>query len=171
MKIIQLNRGFVTKVDDSDYNWLNQWRWTVARRKNIYYAVRTEYSSNKLILMHREILHAEKKHRVDHRDMDGLNNQRFNLRECNASQNAMNGLGRDGSSKYRGVTVRRRVPCKKDPMGLRNRYIARIGVNNKEIFIGKFNSEEEAAEAWNVAAVNYFGEFAKLNIIHQRHGK
>jgi hypothetical protein len=163
MKLIKLNRGFVTKVDNADYDSLNKWQWTVAKRKNVYYATRTEYPSNKLILMHREILGVDKNHRVDHRDMDGLNNQRFNLRECTSSQNAMNGNGRSGSSIYRGVSIRKRVPCKKDPLGLRNRYIARIGVGFKEIFLGRFNSEEDAAKAWNEAAIKYFGEFAKLN--------
>lgn len=163
MKLIKLNRGFNTQVDDDDYDFLNQWKWTVAKRKSIYYAVRTEFNSGKGILMHREILGVDKNHRVDHIDMDGLNNQRSNLRICTSSQNAMNGYGKNGSSKYRGVSIRKRVPCKKDPLGLRKRYIARIMVNRKEIFLGKFNSEKEAALAWNDAAIKYFGEFARLN--------
>lgn len=91
--------------------------------------------------------------RVDHIDHNGLNNRRSNLRQTNGSTNAMNSQKRRGcQSRFKGV-------CR-DRYGWRA-YIG--GGNTKRTHLGCFSSEEEAALAYDRAAIERFGEFAHLN--------
>lgn len=76
-------------VDDEDFEYLNQWKWTAHRIGNDWYATRGE--KKKIIYMHREILRTPKGMLTDHIDMDGLNNQKKNLRICTHQQNKMHG--------------------------------------------------------------------------------
>ena len=151
-------------VDDADYEWLNQFKWSCVRSKSgTYYAVRNNTSNNKEgqnILMHREILGLSHKDGkiTDHIDRNGLNNQRSNLRTCTATQNQQNQRPRQAkgeSSKFKGVFWRK----------AREVWVAQIKVNKKRRFLGYFDSEIEAAEAYNRAAIEYFREFAVLNKI------
>lgn len=91
---------------------------------------------------------------VDHKDNNGLNNQRENLRLASGSQNKANcAKYSNNTSGYKGVTLRKE----------RNTWRAQIRVNNKLIILGCFVDKEEAARAHDKAALLYFGEFAQLN--------
>lgn len=105
-KEIILSKGFVALVDASDFEWLNQWEWQVTFSKDTfrktikYYASRwetikfkTRASKRRKIYMHRLIMGEPPRKVVDHRDSNGLNNQRHNLKVATYYQNAQNRYG------------------------------------------------------------------------------
>ncbi len=158
-----------TMVDDEDYEHLNQWKWSAtnqnrpsrktlyAERKSISAGVQTGW------VMHRYLMKTPKGMFTDHIDGDGLNNQRSNLRVCTRSQNQQNAGPKVGgrsetrikTSKYKGVCWNKR----------RGKYEVQIDNNGSHIWVGLFIIEDEAAQAYNDAALKYHGEFAKLNVI------
>lgn len=153
MKEISLTRGFVTLVDNEWYDHLNQWKWqaNTAGKSDLVYAVR----KGMRIIMHRVIMGAPKGMEVDHIDGNGLNNQCHNLRLATHSQNLQNRrASRSGVSPYRGVSWHNQAHKWqvhiKPPAG-----------KNKNL--GYFASEIDAAKAYDKAANEYFGEFARLN--------
>jgi len=151
MKEIQLTQGKVALVDDADYNWLMQWNWFAIKSKKTYYVARHEKANDKLILMHRVLMQTPDNMLCDHEDHNGLNCQRYNIRNCNSKQNTTNRTGH-GSSKYLGVSVTKT-----------GKFRARIMNDGKAIHLGYFNKEENAAIAYDTRAAYYFGEFANLN--------
>lgn len=157
MKLLKLSQGKFAQVDDEDYDYLNQWKWHAAKWGNSFYAKRSERfaskQNQKSIYLHRVILGIkEKSIFIDHIDHDGLNNQRSNLRTCSHSENQKNSQGR-GSSKFLGVAYR----------SSNNKFRAAIYTGEKDLYIGQFESEEEAARAYDEQAKIYHGEFANLN--------
>lgn len=78
MKKIKLTQDKTALVDDDDYEYLSQWKWSLQRGYNKYYSAR--YFDGKYIYMHRLIISAKKGEYVDHIDNNGLNNQKLNLR-------------------------------------------------------------------------------------------
>lgn len=164
MKEIPLTRGQFAIVDDADFEWLNKWKWQAQKNATTYYAVRTDYSKGKrnpvLIYMHCEILGLIKDSAIegDHRDRNGLNNQRNNLRLATRSQNCANrAVYKKCSSKYNGVGWHK----------VTNKWSAYIGKDNEQYHLGIFETEIEAAIAYNKAASELFGEFANLNKIDE----
>jgi hypothetical protein len=164
MKWIELTKGQVAQVDDSDYEWLSQYKWTALCCRGIFYATRMMSRTvcrelgipRRFIMMHNELLSPPDGFIVDHRDGDGLNNQRANLRHATRHQNMQNMKAVIGSSKYKGVHR---------PSG-RNKWVARIRVNSRVQTLGRFETEAEAALAYNAAALEHFGEFARLNTVN-----
>ena len=111
-------------------------------------------------LLHRLLINAPKGVNVDHIDGNPMNNQRANLRLCDQTQNNGNSKkrrttygGREPSSKFKGLR------WKKDA----RKWEVRIATKGKSVTIGYFATERGAAEAYNDAAVQVFGEFARLN--------
>lgn len=158
MKEITLTQGKTALVDDSDYEYLNQFRWCVTIRNKTSYAIRRKGCKPGIIIyMHREVLGlTDPKIFVDHKDRDGLNNQRENLRVATKSQNSMNGsIRKNKTSKYRGVRLFKE----------RGKWVSAIWVNGKLKHLGIFKSEIDAAVVYNNAAKELFGEFANLNNI------
>ena len=104
MKEIKLNHGYVTLVDDEDFEYLNQWKWQLNKTGNCIYVDRitTTNKIRKVIKMHRLIMNTPKDMQVDHIDHNGLNNQKNNLRNCSVAQNRMNRKP-SGTTKYLGV--------------------------------------------------------------------
>ncbi len=158
MKLIPLTQGKFAQVDDADYDCLSQWKWQYAAG----YAVRNKYigtfdgkKKTKTFLMHREINKTPDGFETDHRDSDRLNNQRYNLRDATQIQNQRNREHGCGKSKYKGVSRNKRT----------ERWEAKIKTIDKRYYLGSFNSETDAAISYNNAALKYFGEFARLNII------
>lgn len=155
MKEINLTEGFKTIVDDDMYEYLNQWKWRYMGK----YAVRgcRIAGKYKTIWMHREILAITDKNKfADHIDGDTLNNRLSNLRIADKHQNGCNrGLQCNNTSGYKGVSW----------YGIRNKWRVRIKVRGKQILVGFFADIIDAAKAYNKAAYDYHGQFAKLNII------
>jgi hypothetical protein len=90
---------------------------------------------------------------VDHRDGNPMNCRRDNLRVCSHSQNVFNSGSRGGTSVYKGVHFDK----------YHQRWIGRIAAHGVKRRLGMFNSEEEAARAYDAAALELHGEFARLN--------
>lgn len=164
MKIITLTSekhgNHEVMVDDSDYEFLAKFKWHLSIAKSGgKYATAWDYRCNprKRVLMHRIILGlSNPKEFVDHKDRNGLNNQRDNLRVANYSQNSQNKsvCGRNLSG-FKGVVLNRENKYKK--------YTAVIIANGKRIFGGGFKTPEEAARRWNELARIHHGEFAYQN--------
>lgn len=158
VKRIQLSRGLVTVVDDEDFDRFSCFKWhAVTLRGGHTYAKRivktpTGYSS---AYLHRAILDAPHGLEVDHRDHDGLNNRRDNLRLATRSQNNANASrrGSDPTSAFRGVSWARHD----------QRWRAQITAAGRHIYLGNFVSEVAAARAYDAAALTHFGPFASLN--------
>jgi hypothetical protein len=169
MKLIKLNKRknnnhLYAMVDDSDFNWLNQWNWFAHKRSKKYYAARTIWElqpngtkKSFTISMHRIIMGiTDKSTLVDHKDFSGLNNQRDNLRICSVSQNNAHILPRKNkTSKYLGVYLNKRY----------NLWVAQVRKNGKANVAGYFKNEKEAAIAYDKKAAELHGEFASLNNI------
>ena len=136
-------------VDDADYIKLSKYKWSVAIAHNTFYAMRQKSPR----MMHRLLMGTKDMSiSIDHKDGNGLNNQRCNLRECTPSQNNANcRVHKNSLSKYLGVT---------HSSGNRKK---KFQATIKNIFIGRYISEEEAALAYDRAAKKYHGEFANLN--------
>lgn len=156
MKEIPLTQGKVALVDDEDYERLMAMgKWYV---ETIGYAAKNIPVMNGTVKkytiqrMHRVISNAGEKDHVDHINGDRLDNRRCNLRLCTQAQN----LGNQRTSKnnhlgVKGVTL------------FGSKFRARITINYKQIYLGLFDSLEDAIIAYNEAAIKYHGEFAKLN--------
>jgi hypothetical protein len=157
MKEIKLTQGKVAFVDDADFEYFNQFRWCATKTKyGSFYAHRRSNSKGQIdyLYLHREIMNAKPYEYVDHKDGNGLNCQRANMRICTMWENQGNRvLNRNNSSGFKGVA------WKKD----REKWRARITKNEKSIHLGYFDHAETAALAYNLAAQKHFGEFAKLN--------
>jgi len=155
MKKIFLTQGKFTLVDDEDYDYLNQWKWHV---RPGFYAVRTLYDSNtkkcKELAMHRVIMNTPEGMETDHIDGEGLNNQKYNLRNCTRLQNICNQKIHTckKSSSYRGVL-----------WNGKRKWRVQIQYKGIVYHLGYFNTEEEAAKVWDRKAIELFGEFARLN--------
>lgn len=155
MKLIPLTQGQFAKVDDEDFERVNQFKWFAHKGKNTpFRAQRNEYKDGKqkTILMHRFILNAEDGVFVDHEDRVPLNNQKSNLRKCTNAENCRNKTY-PSKQKYKGVH--------KKP-GYKN-FLAQILVKGKKLHLGMFELEEDAAKAYDASAKEHFGEFANLN--------
>lgn len=168
---IPLSRGMVAIVDDDDFELLSSYTWHVSKQRDgaTRYAVRTVSGirhngvrdPGSVVLMHRQLLGVTNPLiEVDHRNHNGLDNRRYNLRIANASKNRANMIKRKPrTSKYKGVSW-----CSD-----REKWRAVITVRDRHVFLGRFECEEDAAAAYNLAAEAMFGEFANQNILEGRH--
>lgn len=154
MKKIPLTQGKFAIVDDDMFEELSKFKWHFSR---FGYAVRKPYSGRgKNFYMHRVIAGTPEGMSTDHINGDKLDNRRSNLRICSTSSNMRNrGKQNNNTSGYKGVFWS--IPA--------GRWRAQIVVNKKSIHLGLYDTTEEAASAYNVAAKEYFGEFANLNEI------
>lgn len=156
MKQVWLTRGFSALVDDEDYEMISQWKWHARTTCNKVYAARGKHPGG-VIFMHRLINGTPDGMETDHIDGNGLNNQRSNLRSATSLQNSMNSLPQHGrTSSLKGVW--------KD-VGSRNRkhWRSAIRINGKLKYLGRFHTEEEAHEAYKMAALEHFGEFCRTS--------
>lgn len=158
MKLIPLSAGKSAAVDDDDYEYLMQWSWHARKGRTTFYAARTNSAEKAwtTTFMHRVILAAPKGVFGDHRDHNGLNNQRANLRSATGAENAWNRRPRKGSSsRFKGVYWHKG----------RGEWRTAIQPAEGKINLGTFKSEIEAALAYDAAARQHFGEFAFLNAV------
>lgn len=157
---IELTQGYSASIDEEDSELVSGYSWCVLKNKHNTYAKTT--TNDKTVLLHRLIAHASDIEEVDHIDGDGLNNQRGNLRICTSVQNKHNTKVRcDNALGYRGVYYNKRE----------DKYYAQIKPPEElRVFIGSFDTPEEAALAYNKAAFDFFGEFARCNVIRAAGG-
>jgi len=160
---IPLTQGYTAIVDPEDADLL-AYNWYTYIDKTTCYALKHSAGAPKTLRMHRLIMERIlgrtllKNEMVDHRNLDGLDNTRNNLRLATNAQNACNRTKqRNNTSGYKGVMK----------IKGRDRWIAVIRFNQKRITLGSFSAPELAAKAYNEAAVKYFGEFAWLNPISE----
>ena len=160
-KRIPLTQGQFAIVDDADFEWLNQWKWRATKSRSTYYAIRSVQQNGKkaFIYMHRIILSPPPSRETDHINHDGLDNRRSNLRPCTRGENRQNSRKQAScSSRYIGVSWNK----------AKGNWRAYIMFSGRQHHRGHFDDERAAARAYNIAAREYFGEFAKLNIIEDQ---
>lgn len=161
---IPLTQGKVAIVDDTDYEWLNQWKWYCVHNRGRYYAVRSHWNKTKKVrerihiataIMTRLLGRKPVGFITDHISGDGLDNRRSNLRFCTHKQNGRNRRKQlNSSSRYKGVTWHPR----------NEKWQTSIKVDGHQYYLGQFVNERAAAQAYNDGAVRHFGEFARLNV-------
>ena len=155
---IYLGENEYTIVEPADYYTFNKFNWIFLRCNKKPYAV-SEFkigrAKTKKMYLHRAIMRAPKGKLVDHKNGDGLDNRRANLRLATRSQNMMNRAKTKSktSSRYIGVSFDK--DCK--------RWRAAIRVHYKQRWLGSFKNEIDAAKAYDIAAIKYHKEFASLN--------
>lgn len=166
----KIGKGKHMLVDDDDYQNLIKRKWHGFFRHGTYYAhthLCTINDKSIGIGAHRMIMGCTAGDGViiDHKDGNGLNNQKSNLRFATRSENARNKQNRLGASKFLGVCVNKAKY--KDKIYFK--WAAMIDNGKKRLTLGRFpfnkEGEMQAALAYNQAAIKYFGEFANLNII------
>jgi len=163
MKEIPLTQGKVALVDDEDYEELSEYGWYAHQAtKSLCYAGRNNKKSNgktSVIGLHRQVMRAKTGQIVDHINRNGLDNRKQNLRICSHKQNLWNQESTSGSSKYKGV----HLEADKQRPGRKKRWRAKITYNKNTVRLGRHLTEEEAAKAYDTAALKHHGEFARLN--------
>lgn len=146
--LIPLSKGFAATIDVLDIDKVERRRWYCVGS----YAASGSRNSGTYVLMHRLIAACDKASQVDHINGDRLDNRRANLRCASAADNRRNArFARRGASGYRGVY----------PAG--SRWMACITVDNRQRYIGTYDTKEEAARARDADARKLHGEFADLN--------
>lgn len=150
MKKISLTLGKQALVDDIDYPVLMAWKWRAVKGRHTYYAVHSQRIGKRTfhIKMHRLLL-GDKDNIIDHKDGNGLNNQRKNLRECTYQQNKANSQHIKSKSGYKGVFPRN------------GSWVSVIKVNYIPRYLGIFKDKMDAVKAYAKASKKYFGEFAR----------
>ena len=153
------------RVEAVDFEKISKYTWLVRKTPRSYTAVRFEAKGRLLVAvyMHSEIMinklrpesgELPRKLVVDHKNRNGIDNRRANLRPATESQNSMNRRKvRGTSSRYKGVSWRRS----------RRLWQSMIWVDKRNLLLGSFTSETEAAKVYDAAARKYYGEFAYLN--------
>jgi len=143
MKKIILSNNSVSLVDDEDYEKYGFLKWSC----NKGYVFRTEVieGRRKTVYLHRLITNAPDDLEVDHINGDPSDNRKSNLRLCTHKQNMWN-------IKRKGVSYRKE----------RKKWRARINVNNKEIFLGYFETKEQALKAYEDASSYHFGQYKRV---------
>lgn len=152
-KLIHLNRGYAVRVSEQDYDDLARHRWSAQiDRTGTVYARRNEKRDGRWVkvYMHRAITRCPRGLLVDHRDGDGLNNTRRNLRIATRSDNSCN-IIRPNAAEFRGVERHGR------------KFRARITVGGVREELGVFDTPHDAARAYDARAYELYGEFAWLN--------
>lgn len=152
---VPLTQGKCAFIDECDVLLVRGFLWSAVRFGRVWYATRSTNSRGGF-LMHKEILGIVGDLDVDHRDRDGLNNRRENLRVATRSQNNANAAKRfrATSSRFKGVYWHR---------GAR-KWQAHINAEGERVHLGLYLDEEQAALAYDKAAKELFGEFARLNL-------
>jgi hypothetical protein len=145
MREISLGHGKVMLVDDEDYDFMTQFEWRAKKDSEGRYYAHATLVAHKLLVKYSI---------VDHVNGNGLDNRKENLRVATPQQNSWNrGIRSDSRTGYKGV---RYIPD-------RDAYSVRIQVNGQRKYLGYFKDPVEAAKAYDVAAREHFGEFARPN--------
>lgn len=155
MKLISLTKGRFAIVDDEDFDRVNEFKWYYQKNGTNEYAIAftsNDLSTRKILSMHRFLMGFPKS-KVDHRNGNGLDNRRSNLRVASHAQNIANQkLSKTNTSGFKGVSWKK------------SHRMWRCRVSSKrKIFTAYFKSATDAALAYDEKAVEIFGEFARTN--------
>ncbi len=166
-KRIPIEGGLYALVDDEDYEFLSRlpWKVTINPSGNMYAVL--------MVSMHRLMMRPAEGKVIDHKNGDGLDNRRENLRECTRSQNMRNTKIKPGTFKgvrpvqlkrgggevcYEAHIARQKVDTNGKILRKKNGH-----ASQEHTVLGRFLTAEEAAMAYDAAARELFGEFARLN--------
>lgn len=155
MKEIILSCGVKCFVDDNDYAELSKYKWHLEVNRTVKYAIRRPITNGKRhkVTMYSQIM-SYPASTIDHIDGNGLNNTRDNLRLATVQENCFNRKTQQNSrTGYKGVSY------------YKGKFMARITYSGTTLFLGLFDTKEEAARAYNRTATEYFGRFAHVNVI------
>lgn len=148
---IKLTKGKIALIDDEDFECVSKFNWYASYNGYVFYA-RTSINNTKMYL-HKFITNILGKQKVDHKNGNTLDCRKENLRPCTSAQNSQNQKIRtDNTSGYKGVSYVKK----------RNKFSANICSNRKVIFLGLFETAEEAALVYNKFAIKLHNEFARL---------
>ena len=153
------NIAYPCFIDTADYPLIEKYHWQATKFPKSRTMYATTSVGEQTVYMHRILIAGVEK--VDHRDLNGLNNCRSNLRRATQSQQMANTgkrslrRGMNPTSKYKGVHWDKQ----------RVTFRAVIHLLGKTVYLGRFDSEIEAARVYNEAAKKHFGEFARLNAL------
>lgn len=157
MKFIPLTQGKVALVDDEDFELVSKFNWSATKARKTWYAKRyvNRDGLETTISLHVMLLPPKEGFITDHKNGNGLDCQKHNLRYATWQQNNRNrsSLTRTKTSQFRGVCwhIRQKV------------WLAGIRISGKQLHLGRFQIEEDAARAYDSAARLYFGEFCRPN--------
>lgn len=157
-RLIRLTQGKFAIVDEEDFQRANEYHWSAKKIGNVWYACRCDMVNgvNKTQFLHRFIMNADAEI-IDHKNCDGLDNRKCNLRPCTFAQNGMNKRGKQNRKiEYKGVHSTGK-----------SKFEATISTNKKTIHLGTYTTTVEAAMAYDTKAKELFGEFACLNFKQQ----
>lgn len=153
MRVIELTRGQVAYCDNSEYQILIQLNWCLDVHKGKLYA--RARNKGVLVKMHRFIMRVkDPKIYVDHRDSDGLDNQKKNLRKCTPQQNQYNkGVYKNNTTGSKGVVYHKRNKS----------WDIQISCDKKRLYLSGFKSKKFASQIYNELAYVLYGSFASFN--------
>ena len=147
-------------IDDMDYDWVRLFKWSPEEHGHFFYAVRSAKNtvgSRYLVRLHRDIVRARSFEQVDHKNSNGLDNRRCNLRIVSNMKNQQNRVKRSNlKSRFKGVFPRKNKV-------LPTTWFAYITVNKKRFSLGTFYDDITAAKEYDSKALYHFGPFARLN--------
>jgi len=155
MREILLTQNKVTLIDDEDFEYLNRYKWSANKVNRYWYVtarIQKSDGTKKNERMHRLIMNAPTGMLVDHINGDSLDNRKENLRICKTSTNLQNQYVIRGSSRFQGVYWKEK----------QKKWAANIGKDGKHYYLGIYNFEEDAARAYNQAALLLY-QNPKLN--------
>lgn len=149
---IPLSKGKEALIDCEDLPRVSHLRWIAVCVKGKWYAQTS--IKHQSVLLHRFLMESPPELEVDHVDGNGLDCRRHNMRNATSSQNCCNRKRRSGAKNpYRGVYQ----------LKTQKQWNAKITVQGRRIYLGYFPTAEDAAKAYDAAAIVYHGEFASLN--------
>jgi hypothetical protein len=158
MREIPLSQGKVALVDDEDFEWLSQWKWSLTHN----YAFRRlrkaedvacgQRRSSTHVTMHRAIMRPPVALDVDHINGDGLDNRRMNLRVASQQENLRN-QGCVAGSGFKGVYLHKRDRC----------FNVVMRIDGAVKYLGYFKDAEKAARFYDDVARRHHGRFACVN--------
>lgn len=152
---VPLTRGQFALIDREDADWIGKSNWQawLSPTMKTFYATRKLYGGKVNIALHMAILMPDRGLIPDHRNGSTLDDRRANLREATPSQNRYNSrMYRSNASGYKGV----------HRISEHANFTAKLAVNKKRLYLGSYETAEEANAVVRAAAIEHHGEFANM---------